>query len=83
MSQARLSRSVKRAKKMARKRRLTEEPISPSTSALSAIQLPYGFIAVVVRNQMLTTEIAALFEDIGNRYLDISDALSAHLPGRT
>ena len=70
------ARKLSLSKRATRKKRITAETLD--LSRLLAIHREM-FNKLVLPDRELSMTVAELFEDIGNRYLDISDEISASI----
>lgn len=71
----------KKARNLSLSKRATREAITAETLDLSRLLAIYRemFNKLVLPDRELSMTVAELFEDIGNRYLDISDEISASI----
>ncbi len=71
----------KKTRKLSMSKRATREAITAETLDLSRLLAIHRemFNKLVLPDRELSMTVAELFEDIGNRYLDISDEISASI----
>jgi hypothetical protein len=71
----------KKARKLSLSKRETRKEFTAETLDLSRLLAIHRemFNKLVLPNRELSMTVAELFEDIGNRYLDISDEISASI----